>query len=174
MNQAQRNYLIKKIEESAKTRIDTLKSSKPEHPNLNNWLLHKVLSNEFELRTIDEIRDHIRKRALNAKGGGENWIGVDKWSSSLREVKFAVGDIFVLPSEYKEEAEICRKKEKEIDEEIHRIATERDTLITRIQLASDKTLQAMINEVDDMGNISLMDEKLRFLTSGAESKLLTN
>jgi len=33
----------------------------------------------------------------------------------------------------------------------------------RVQLASDKTLQKLINEVDDMGDLSLMDTKLKML-----------
>lgn len=39
-------------------------------------------------------------------------------------------------------------------------------LVTRIQLASDKTLEKMISEVDDMGDVSLMDTKLKSLISG--------
>lgn len=48
-------------------------------------------------------------------------------------------------------------------------------LCTRIQLASNKTLEKMIAEVDDMGDISLVDCTLKaLLSSSPESKLLEN
>lgn len=46
-------------------------------------------------------------------------------------------------------------------------------LCTRIQLASNKTLEKMIAEVDDMGDISLVDCTLKALMSNTgENKLL--
>jgi hypothetical protein len=38
-----------------------------------------------------------------------------------------------------------------------------ETLEVRIMVASDKALQKLINEVDDMGDISLIDTRIKLL-----------
>lgn len=165
MNQSQRTFLIKKIEDNIKLKTDHLRDSRPAHPSLNNWLLHSVLSGNFELRTIDEIKEVLRKKALNAKDR-EDWLGNHWGTANKSDVNFKASEIFILPKEYTEMANECIKKTNEINEEIRQIAIAGESLVTRIQLASDKTLQTMINEVDDMGNISLMDTKLKLLSNG--------
>jgi hypothetical protein len=163
MNQTQRSFLIKKIEETANLSIKVLENSKPKFPSLDNWLLHKVLSNDFEIKSLDEIRDAIKKKALSARQGNNKWLG-GHWGEAGTPVVFNVNDIFVLPKEYRDEVDECRKQEVEINEQIMILYVQKDTLITRIQLASDKILQSMISEVDDMGNISLIDTKMKQLS----------
>ena len=46
-----------------------------------------------------------------------------------------------------------------------------NNLITRIRLASNKTLEKMINEIDDMGEISLFDKKLKQITGSIVEQL---
>lgn len=83
------------------------------------------------------------------------------------EATIKIKDIFVIPKDYEALWEEYYKKCEEINKEIQQIQIESDTLVTRIQLASDKTLQKMIAEVDDMGDISLMDTKLKSLISSS-------
>lgn len=163
MNQVQRKYLINKIKEKTKAEIDVLERSKPEAPSIANYLIHTVMSGDFQLQSLEYIKQVIKQKALKSKKG-TNWLSNDRWSSSETEISFNVGDIFILPDEYEH---IKNKTEKElaaINDKIHNLTLQTDTLITRITLASDKTLQTMINEIDDMGNISLMDTKLKQLT----------
>jgi len=165
MNQAQRNFLIKKIEETIKARVKALEDSKPEYPSLNNYLLHAVMSGNFELQPNEEIKKILLQKALNAKGN-EDWLG-NHWGMANKSlVAFKADEIFVIPEEYRERARICREKQSELQEQISTLRIQSETLITRIQLASDKTLQKMINEVDDMGDISLIDTKLKYLGNG--------
>jgi hypothetical protein len=171
MNQAQRTFLIKKIDEQVKIKIDALRSAIPEAPNLNNYLLHALMSNNFKLRTTEEIGETLRQRALKATGSND-WLGNSWGSASKTDVHFKAAEIFVIPEEYKKLLTEYQATRKALEDEIHEIAIQSDTLKTRIQLASDKTLQTMINEVDDMGNISLMDEKLRLLTIPKSTKQL--
>jgi len=162
MNQSQRNFLIKKIEKSAKDQIDALRSSIPNSPSLNNYLLHAVMSGNFDIKSKDEIKEVIRQKALKAKER-EDWLGNSWHSTSKKSVVFEAEEIFIIPEEYKSLASEYIKSRNEIEANIRTISLQLDSLITRIQLASDKTLQTMINEVDDMGNISLFDEKLKLL-----------
>lgn len=165
MNQAQRTFLIKKIEETTKKKVEELKKQVPEHPSISNYLFHAVMKNEFELQSIDSLKEIIRNKALNAKEDS-NWLSEERmgWQSKST-IRLSIQELFVIPDEYtKVYNEYTEKKEK-IYEEINIIKMQSETLITRIQLASDKVLQTMINEVDDMGNISLMDTKIKSLSA---------
>ena len=57
----------------------------------------------------------------------------------------------------------ARQHNDKIQSEINTLQLQLDAIELRIQLASDKTLQKMINEVDDMGELSLIDTKLKLL-----------
>ncbi len=167
MNQAQRNFLIKKIEDQVKITCDALKEQKPEQPNLNNWLLHAVLSDNFELQSIESIKETLRQKALNATRD-VNWLTGEResgWGGNGRGVGFKVSEIFILSDDYKQKRDSFLAASNGIDEKIKTVRMQAETLITRIQLASDKTLDKMINEVDDMGDISLMDTKIRYLNA---------
>lgn len=164
MNQTQRAFLIKKIDESIKIKIDALKHNLPEQPSLNNYLLHAVMSGNFEIRTNDEIKKSIINKALRSKEGDTSWMNNGRGWDSRITIQFRPEEIFIIPEAYNElkkqyDAEVGR-----INKEIRNLSVQSDALITRIQLASDKTLQTMINEIDDMGNISLMDTKIKMLT----------
>lgn len=165
MNNTQRKFLIDKIQKQVNLRIDALRYKESNCPSLNNWILHAVLSNNFELKSISEIKETLRQKALKANDR-DDWLG-NKWMSGNKEnVVFTIDQIFVVPDEYAVKRKEYDEQLKADNEEIRNLSIQADTLITRIQLASDKTLQTMINEVDDMGNISLMDTKLKLLTNG--------
>jgi len=162
MNQTQRNFLIKKIEETIKVKIKILEDSKPKSPSLNNYLLHAVMSGNFELKPNEEIKKTLLKMALNSKSN-EDWLG-NHWGVANKLLcAFKVEEIFIVPPDYKDKEMACTESRQKIQQQINELRIQSETLITRIQLASDKTLQKMINEVDDMGDISLIDTKLKYL-----------
>lgn len=166
MNQAQRNFLIKKIEDRAKELIDALKQSLPKKPEASNYLLHAVLSGTFQIKTNDEIKEAIRQKAVRGASSSRNEWMSDPWGRvTPNEISLKVSDIFILPEEYTKQRDEYEAKENEVYEQIQTIKIQTETLIIRIQLASDKTLQTMINEVDNMGNLSLIDTKLKALTA---------
>lgn len=163
MNTQQRNYLIKKIEESVKCREKALRDSLPKEPSLSNYLLHAVMSGTFEIKTNDEIKEMIKQKALNAEAGRDSWMASGSAFSDRRELAFKAKDFFVITEEYKIVLAKYTQERDRIQQEINTLCAQSEGLITRITLASDKTLQKMINEVDDMGDISLMDTKLKAL-----------
>ena len=77
--------------------------------------------------------------------------------------KMDLRDLVVVPDDYSIELERVREFNKKIDEEIQLYRISLDTIEMRIQLASDRTLQNLINEVDDMGELKLIDTKLKML-----------
>ena len=166
MNQAQRNFLVNKIEETTKITIEALNSSKKKEIDTNNWYLHYVLSDQFEMQPIEKIREAIKQKALNHDKGNYSWMNGDGWGSNKKNtLSFEPHELFMVPSELKQKVQEIREYNNNIWEQVSKIQAQSNTLIMRIQLASDKTLQTMINEVDDMGNLSLVDAKLKALTA---------
>jgi len=173
MNQAQRNFLIQKIRDGVNAQVKLIEGNKEEPPSLSNYLLHAVMAGTFEIITNDQIKELIRKKALNSKANSDSWMSRDSgWGSSDKKLAFDPKDFFILPEEYKKLWDEHRIRQEQIHQEVNDLKIKTDGLITRIQLASDKTLQAMINEIDDMGNITLMDTTLKSLTSPSFNKAL--
>lgn len=162
MNQVQRNFLIKKITDSVEIRKRLIRESKPEPPSLSIYILHAVMSGDFEIISQDEIKELLRKKALNSKER-EDWAGNSWHTANKGGLHFTLKEFFKIPEEYTRLYDQWRQTTEKMESEYAQLVRQSDGLITRIQLASDKTLQKMINEVDDMGDLSLMDTKLKLL-----------
>lgn len=164
MNNAQRKFLLDKITEKTKARIKELRESIPEPLSPHVFMLHKVLSNDFEIVSVDKLREIILKRALEVskkKEIREDWLGNQWGVVNKRNVSFSLEEFFVLPEDYKQQVHEYRQKVAEIEKEIRELSSHLETLEIRIMLASDKTLQGIISDVDDMGDIKLIDMKVK-------------
>lgn len=159
MNQTQRNYLIEKIKAQEKIKVKALRDSIPERPESATYIRRDILKDKFELLPVSKLKDVIKEKLSPNAGKRAFFSGYED------KIELKIKDLFVLPDDFiKAEAEYIKQKQK-AEDKIHEIQTATESLITRIQLASDKTLQQMINEVDDMGNISLIHTTLKQLTS---------
>ena len=166
MNSQQRKFLVDRITTKTKERIESLRSSKPEGVSLNMFMFHKVLSNDFEIRSNEELKKIILKKALESamkKEYREDWLGNNLGAATKNNVAFKLNEFFVIPKEYLDILEDKRKEIQSIDQKIADLKLQLETTEVRIMLASDKTLQNMINEVDDMGDLSLIDTKIKLL-----------
>ena len=176
MNQAQRKFLIDRIEANVKKQIDALSHSDTEQPpSLENYFYGLALSGKLEIRPQEHIKKVMSERAMKhtAQRYSETWLGTSQGDLiNKASVKIPIRDLFVVPKEYDELWNEYRKKDEEKRQRIRQIQIECDTLVTRIQLASDKTLEKMISEVDDMGDVSLMDTKLKSLIAPPENKTI--
>ncbi len=167
MNQTQRSFLIKKIESTVDARIKALEADKPEYPSESNYIFNEAMKGTLKIRPIEELEEWVRQRALNAKSSDRDWLGDTdtSWGRLEKRVIMKYSEFFIIPEELEKLRTEYWSKRKEIDDKVAEIKNQKEALIFRIQLASDKTLQTMINEVDDMGNLSLMDTKLKLLTA---------
>jgi hypothetical protein len=167
MNTVQRKYIIDKLTEKTKLTIELLKKSVPEPLSLNVNILHRVMSNDFEIRTTEELKKIILEKALKAgsnKNIREDWLG-NSWGTSNRTgVHFTFDEFFIIPEEYIKLREEREAAVKSVEAEIRTLQVQLETLEIRIMVASDKTLQTLINEVDDMGSVTLIDTKLKLLS----------
>lgn len=163
MNQQQRNYLVEKITETHKAIIRALEDSKETKPKLENHIYMAIMKGELRLKSEEEIIAVLKKRALAAKEGSE-WLTKSRGSFFSFEggcVAFEANDILVFPETFQKELDRVNAKNAAIEEEIRNEVAKFNVLEMRIKLASDKVLQTMINEIDDMGNLSLMDTKIK-------------
>ncbi len=163
MNASQRKFLIERIQQKAKNRIDTLKKSKMDYPSIDNYIFKAILTDNLELQPHNVTLSALKRKATRAKAG-ENWLseqrmGMYKHTTILIDIK----DLLKLPKDYEEELTKVIEYNKKIEEEVSLLEIQLDTIEMRVQLASDKTLQKLINEVDDMGSLSLIDTKLKLI-----------
>lgn len=168
MNQTQRKFLLDKIDKQLDIRVRALRDAQPEQPNLANFLLAGILAGTLEIRSSKELKHILRERALQDVG---EWLDTS-YGTHKTEVKFKLREFFVIPPEAETANQAYIQEYNRLETEIHELVIRGEGLKTRIQLASDKTLQKMIDEVDDMGDISLMDNTLKQLSASTTPKLL--
>lgn len=162
MNQAQRKYLIDEVSKKAKAKIAILEKQLPPYPNLNNYLIHEIMSDRFQLKPLDEIRASIIRDVL-ALGKRDSYVS-ENWNVVEKDtVKIKVFDLFEMPATYYKLLEEYKLKSHKIKEEVSDINKTLNSLVLRINLASNKRLEKIISEVDDMGDLSLFDDKLKLL-----------
>jgi chromosome segregation ATPase len=163
MNATQRKFLVDKIQTKVKARIEEVRKGREEYPSASNYLFKAILNNELKLQDDEVTIAALKEKAMKAKEG-VNWLSDDYMGANKENtVRIPLKSLFVLPDDYHKALQEAKEKNERIDAEIEELKSQLDTIEVRIQLASDKTLQKMINEVDDMGDISLLDTKLKYL-----------
>jgi hypothetical protein len=163
MNTTQRKFLIERIQGKVNIKIESLNSMKMKYPSASNYIFKAILNNNLELQPSEVILDALKRKALNAKEG-ENWLSQARMGYEKETtITLKIEELIIYPSDYNDELIKVRAHNEDIDLEINELKIQLDTIEVRVQLASDKTLQNLINEVDDMGDLSLMDTKLKLL-----------
>ena len=166
MNSTQRKYLVDKITERTKSKIDSLKNSIPESISLNVYMLHRVMSNDFEIKSNEELKKIVLEKALKAgqdKHYREDWLGNTWGTANKKNVAFDLNEFFIIPQEYLDMIEKRQIEKNKIYAEISELQIQLETLEVRIMLASDKALQNIVNDVDDLGDVRLIDSKIKLI-----------
>lgn len=169
MNQSQRTFLIDKIKSNTRIAVKDLENSIPKRPRVQEFLLAKIMADDFEIADNDTIRSMIKGMTSTTQGrkdfleaGGSSWRNDNEDAT----IEFNMETLFVLPEEFKQELMMYHEIAGNANAKIKAIELESDSLITRIQLASNKILDKLIQEVDDMGDISLINTQLTLIGSG--------
>lgn len=164
MNAQQRKFLIDRVTEKTQKKIKELKDKEIRFPSASNYIFKAALNGELKLKPDAHTLAAIHKKALNAKEG-ENWLSGKSGYNWDREdeIKLKLEDLLELPDDFKTAGDNASEHNKKIRAQIKELETQLETLEVRIQLASNKTLANLIKEVDDMGDLSLMDNKLKLL-----------
>jgi hypothetical protein len=169
MNQKQRDFLIDKIKDTASNKCRDLKARMPKQPDIASYILTEIMSGRINIIEYEEIKKLIMKKITDAVKKDEDWTfkknsyRYNEDDDRKTQIGLRLDDLFILPDNYEADWKEYRKTKEEIEKEINLITAQEETLIVRITLASNSTLESMIKEIDDMGNLSLMDTKLKAL-----------
>lgn len=166
MNQQQRKFLIDKITTSIKVTAEALSDRNLKPPSLSNYLLHAVMSGSFEIKSNEEIKEMIVALARNSVAG-DSWMEgkSSSWGNEEGKIIFDPSKFFILPPEYVKLRTEYETDKTRLAKELAEYKLRAEALIVRLNLASDKTLEKMISEVDNMGDIKIIDTKLKALTA---------
>lgn len=187
MNTKQREYLISKIENESRKQIEELEGLQPEAPNLAAYLMQAIVSNTIQFKPLEAIRESLHKRATDTTDA--DWIqnGSEEDSRQWRNGRYVrvksqdskptitvtVGTLFVIPEEFRDKYDKYLAKKDVLEQAIKAVEIQSESIITRIHLADDKILNKLIAEVNDMGDLSFMDESLRLMSKvDANTQLL--
>lgn len=167
MNQKQRDFLVETIMKKADEQIKELsdKQKNLKKPTMKIYVLDDIRKGTAKIRSSEEIIKDTPKAALSESTYSryyENESDNEKWLTVIYEKP---EEFVIAEKEYNE-------KNSALLNEIEILQSKRDTLVMRVKLAPDKRLEVLISEIDDMGDISLMDSKLLLLGKEENQKLL--
>lgn len=165
MNATQRKFLVEKIQKKVKDKIEELRRDKFDYPSASNYIFKAILNDTLELQDNATILKALKDKAIKSKEGA-NWLSNEYMGANKETtIQLLIDELVVVPEDFDKERKRVHDHNKGIDSEIQSLYAQLDTIEVRIQLASDKVLQKLINEVDDMGDISLIDTKIKFLNN---------
>lgn len=161
MNQKQRDFLIDQVNKTRKARIEELKALEPKEPSLSAFLHQAVMDGSAILKSQEELMKAFKTKARTAAEKGDKFLETSyRYRSSEDEGATLTIDplaIFEMPTEFSE-----LKRKYLADKLIYigalnAVNAKVDGIITRIQLATDKTLDTIIEQIDGMGAMSFTD-----------------
>jgi hypothetical protein len=172
MNQKQREFLIKRIETTAKEMRDRLNAERPRPPSLNNYVIAAILDGSIELQPFESIQRHVKELVLRL-GPSDALVNRrrDRWhdedTAIENEITLDAEQLFILPGRYREalaEYEIARADWERRADEAEAV---KETLILKIQIGSDAVLNRLIEQVDNLHDLQVVNSRL-LLTTGSE------
>ena len=140
MNSTQRKFLVERIQQKVKARIEDLRNTQLRYPSASNFIFKAILNGELKLQESDVILSALKEKALKAKEG-ENWLSEERMGMNReRTVLLKIQELVILPKDFNDEMARVIAHNAKIKEEIALLEVQLDTIEVRVQLASDKTL----------------------------------
>lgn len=163
MNSTQRKFLVDRINAKVDEKIKHLNNKLEEYPSASNYIFKAIMSDKLKLKSEAHILSAIKAKALAAKEGS-NWLSEERMGMNKENtIRLFLKDLIELPEDFYEQMKNVSENNKLIRKEVEELKIQKETLEVRIQLASDKTLSGLIQEVDDMGDLKLVDAKLKLI-----------
>lgn len=165
MNQKQRDYLMDSINNTCNEQIKKLNGTIPDKPSLNNYLVASFLDNTVQFADINILKKKMRESVIKM-GKGEILVSTDnRGFYNNREdekdyVKVIPEDLFIIPEQYKKAITVYEKKKKEIEKQINILENTKKTIMLKLQIGSNAILEKLIEQVDNMGDLSLINTQL--------------
>lgn len=177
MNSDQRKYLIAQVDDTYDHQRKLLEKQKSKEPSLNNYLVAACLDNTLQLQSTEVIREKIRKSVL-AFGPDDALIKNTKktWTSNddVYGIRLDPEDIFIYPEAYLKALAEYEEKIRDIDDKLELLRSQYKTVSLKINIGSNQTLDKLVAEVDNMADLSLMNDSLTLQLSAPEVKQIEN
>lgn len=164
MRADQRKYLITKMTQEVERQIKALQEQLRPAPDMAAHLLKACLRGELKLQPQAHIMAALEKRAEGAVPG-ENWLSGQRMGfGKCTEVHLLLNELLEVPDSFVTEAKTVTAHNGPITRKIHELRQAGESMETRLMIASDKALEKLVAEIDDMGDISLIQTTLKQLT----------
>lgn len=166
MNNDQRKFLVKTIEDKYKQELEKLHDSLPKRPSLNNYLVAAALDGTIKVKTTEEIKEAIRQKVL--KFGASDSLIQEHSSYNYRRntdrtelaVELRADELFEFPQAYLDAEEKYKSNKIEVQKKTEALTRKKDSLILKVQIGSNQSLDKLVNDVDSMIDIGLLNEQL--------------
>lgn len=157
MNQKQRDYLLATIENQFKDERRKLSEAEPKEPSLNNYLTAAILDGSFVMRSPESVRAtiHARVRDLGkseALLSSGSRFGSDDVDNAITLPALA---LFEEPPGYKVAREKYEAELAEWQLKLDQLDASMRAMRLKLQLGSDKALESLIAQADQLCSLSL-------------------
>ena len=169
MNQDQRKFLIEQVENTCKNQIEELEKQIPDKPSLNNYLIAAFLDNSIKFADIEQLKIKMRNAVLKY-GSSECLVCTENersWRYNKRNrdddkqvVQVDPEDLFIIPQNYKDSLAEYEAKKQSLEKEIEKLENIKKTIILKLQIGSAATLDKLVMQVDNMGDLSMVNTQL--------------
>lgn len=167
MNDNQRKFLTERVNQTHKRQEEQLRKDIPIKPSLNNYLVAACLDGSLQLQDVEGLRNKIRESVL--KYGKDDRLVEEDSEDDYRyrnttkpknSVTLRAEDIFVIPEAYLKALKEYQEKKKEIDDKIKILDSQKDTIILKIQIGSNKVLDRLVEQADNLVDLSIVNSQL--------------
>lgn len=145
MNQKQREFLIDRIQRTCRQQEDTLKEGHRPRPSLNNYMVAAFMDGSVQFNDLDVLKEKMRQRVLRSgtedaiiSSGSRHYSRRNDDEKNFCEIE--AEELFVMPPAYLEALAEYEREQQAIDDKISLLHAQRDTIVMKVQLGSDKVL----------------------------------
>jgi hypothetical protein len=170
MNQHQRKFLLETVEKQYNAESRALKERQPQAPSLNNYLVAAVLDGTFVMKSPESLRAAIGARVREMGKGDALIDGADRRSymraSDDNSVSLPALLLFEEPPGYRSAREEYEKRLSEWRAEMDALEAAISAMRIKVQIGSDKALEALVNQADVLCSMSLTASNRLMLGNG--------
>lgn len=169
MNQHQRKFLLEAVEKQYRIESDKLNERKPSEPSLNNYLIAAILDGSFAMRDPSLVRDALRERVQNL-GKSDSLLSSRSRYSDDDESSIALPAtlLFELPSSYAVSLAAYETALADWEKEEAALEASIGAMRIKVQIGSDKSLEALVEQADKLCSMSLTVSNQLLLGAGAQ------
>lgn len=178
MNQQQRAYLINQVERRYRKLRDELEKQFQDVPSMEKYVVRALVRGELKIQPTEVLMANLEAR-VDDKNFNKllETRGYYKYRYSKMEenddiIEFKAMDFFVLPDDFVKAYDEVQEHNGEVQAKIDELNAQERQLVLRLNLASPKTLDNLIGEVDGMGELSLFENAMSLLEPTNEPKKL--